>query len=89
MFASFVYNDTWFALLLVLHVSGAIIGLGSNPSFDPNKSWGKGQQAPLTAKYEAVLETNLKAQKDGSFFCAEGNGHIFIGKENYFISADG
>jgi len=31
MFASFVYNDTWFALLLVLHVSGAIIGLG--PSF--------------------------------------------------------
>src|SRR5438132_13165484 len=31
MFASFVFNDTWFTLLLVLHVSGAIIGLG--PSF--------------------------------------------------------
>jgi hypothetical protein len=23
------------------------------------------------------------------FICAEGNGHVAIGKENYFMSADG
>ena len=31
MLGAFVFNNTWFTILLVLHVSGAIIGLG--PSF--------------------------------------------------------
>src|SRR5215467_976943 len=31
MLATFVYNNTWFTILLVIHVFGAIMGLG--PSF--------------------------------------------------------
>jgi hypothetical protein len=40
-------------------------GLPGQPSFDASKPWGKGQQAPLTAEYEAILEANLKAQAEG------------------------
>ena len=29
-------------------------GLGGQPSFDQTKSWGKGQQAPLTPEYQAL-----------------------------------
>jgi hypothetical protein len=43
-------------------------GIPGQPSFDPNKSWGKGQEAPLTPEYQAVLEANLKAQREGGFF---------------------
>jgi hypothetical protein len=43
-------------------------GVAGQPSFDPNKSWGRGQEAPLTPEYQAVLEANLKAQAEGSFF---------------------
>jgi hypothetical protein len=43
-------------------------GVAGQPSFDPNKPWGKGQQAPLTPEYQAVLEANLQAQRDGGFF---------------------
>jgi hypothetical protein len=35
------------------------------PSFDPTKPWGKGQQAPLTPEYQEVLEANLKIQSEG------------------------
>jgi len=45
-----------------------VTGLAGQPSFDPNKSWGKGQQAPLTPEYQAVLEANLKSQREGGFF---------------------
>src|ERR1700733_10151035 len=40
-------------------------GIPGQPSFDPNKPWGKGQQAPLTPEYQAILEANLKSQADG------------------------
>jgi hypothetical protein len=43
-------------------------GVAGQPSFDPNKPWGKGQEAPLTPEYQAVLEANLQAQRDGGFF---------------------
>jgi len=46
----------------------AVPGLAGQPSFDPNKPWGKGQEAPLTAEYQAVLEANLKSQAEGKFF---------------------
>jgi hypothetical protein len=29
----------------------AVQGLRGQPSYDPTKSWGKGQQAPLTPEY--------------------------------------
>ena len=34
-----------------------VTGLAGQPSFDPNKSWGKGQEAPLTP--ESVSYTHL------------------------------
>jgi hypothetical protein len=43
-------------------------GVAGQPSFDPNKPWGKGQEAPLTPEYQAILEANLKSQAEGSFF---------------------
>jgi hypothetical protein len=39
-------------------------GRGGNP-WDPDKPMGLGQQAPLTAEYQAVFEASLKAQKAG------------------------
>ena len=43
----------------------SVPGLPGQPSFDASKPWGKGQQAPLTTEYEAILEANLKAQAEG------------------------
>jgi hypothetical protein len=43
-------------------------GLPGQPSFDASKPWGKGQEAPLTAEYQAILEENLKSQKEGGSF---------------------
>jgi hypothetical protein len=40
-------------------------GLAGQPSFDPSKPWGRGQDAPLTPEYEAILDANLKAQTQG------------------------
>jgi hypothetical protein len=44
----------------------SVPGLPGQPSFDASKPWGKGQQAPLTAEYEAILEANLKAQAEAA-----------------------
>jgi hypothetical protein len=35
------------------------------PSHDPTKPWGKGQEAPLTAEYQAVLEASVADQAEG------------------------
>jgi hypothetical protein len=40
-------------------------GLGGQPSFDQTKSWGLGQQAPLTAEYQKVLEDSIADQARG------------------------
>jgi hypothetical protein len=40
-------------------------GLGGQPSFDQTKPWGLGQQAPLTAEYQKVLEASLADQANG------------------------
>src|SRR5215470_18364489 len=40
-------------------------GVGGQQAFDPTKSWGRGQQAPLTAEYQAVLEASLADQANG------------------------
>jgi len=48
-------------------------GVRGQPSFDQTKSWGAGQQAPLTPEYRAVFEASLADQAKGG----EGNyvGH--------------
>src|SRR6202795_4717346 len=38
---------------------------GGQPSFDQTKPWGPGQQAPLTAEYQRVLEASLADQANG------------------------
>jgi len=43
---------------------------------------------PWTVTRGYVLNPDPKPQWN-EFICAEGNGHVFIGKDNYFISADG
>jgi hypothetical protein len=37
----------------------------SQPSFDPTKPWGRGQEAPLTPEYQAVFEASLADQANG------------------------
>ena len=40
-------------------------GVTGQPSYDPHKSDGRGQQAPLTAEYQAVFEASLADQAAG------------------------
>ena len=44
----------------------AVPGLPGQPSHDQTKAWGRGQQAPLTPEYQAVLEESI-ADQAGSF----------------------
>src|ERR1700680_3276947 len=38
---------------------------GGQPSFDQTRLWGRGQQAPLTAEYQKVLEDSIADQAAG------------------------
>jgi len=40
-------------------------GVAGQPSFDQTKPWGKGQQAPLTPEYQAVLDASIADQQRG------------------------
>ena len=40
-------------------------GIGGQPSFDQTKPWGLGQQAPLTAEYQKILEDSIADQAKG------------------------
>jgi len=42
-----------------------IRGLGGQGTFDQTKPWGPGQQAPLTAEYQKVLENSMAEQATG------------------------
>jgi hypothetical protein len=44
---------------------------GGQPAFDQTKSWGPGQQAPLTPEYQKVLEDSMADQANG------GEGNFF------------
>ncbi|HLH96314.1 MAG TPA: hypothetical protein VKW08_14465 [Xanthobacteraceae bacterium] len=39
--------------------------IGGPMRFDTNKPWGQGQQAPLTAEYQAIFQANLEDQAAG------------------------
>jgi hypothetical protein len=43
----------------------AVQGLPGQPSHDQTKSWGLGQQAPLTPEYQAILEASIADQAKG------------------------
>ncbi len=40
-------------------------GVDGQQAFDPTKPWGRGQQAPLTPEYQAVLDASLADQANG------------------------
>ena len=40
-------------------------GVSGQPGYDPSKPWGRGQQAPLTAEYQAKFEASLADQAAG------------------------
>ena len=40
-------------------------GIQGQPSFDPSKPWGRGQQAPLTPEYQIFFEASLADQAAG------------------------
>jgi hypothetical protein len=40
-------------------------GVTGQPSYDPHKSAGRGQQAPLTPEYQAIFEASLAEQAAG------------------------
>src|SRR5215212_8381161 len=40
-------------------------GVGGQAAFDPTRPWGLGQQAPLTAEYQALLEASIADQARG------------------------
>ena len=40
-------------------------GVAGQPSFDQTKPWGKGQGAPLTSEYKALLEASIADQAKG------------------------
>ena len=48
-----------------------IPGVTGQPAYDPTKSWGPGQQAPLTPEYQKVLEASMADQALGG----QGNWH--------------
>jgi hypothetical protein len=44
---------------------GIRLGVRGQPSFDPAKSWGRAQEAPLTPEYKAIHEASLADQANG------------------------
>jgi hypothetical protein len=43
----------------------AVSGLPGQPSHDQTKPWGRGQEAPLTPEYQAILEASIADQAQG------------------------
>ncbi|MEA2989527.1 MAG: hypothetical protein QOG83_2238 [Alphaproteobacteria bacterium] len=46
-------------------VRGRVAGVTGQPSYDPTKSQGRAQQAPLIPEYQAIFEANIKEQAAG------------------------
>src|SRR5215510_15663239 len=59
------FDDTKYPDLWGQWIGVRIPGVGGQPAFDPTKPWGRGQQAPLTPEYQAVLEASLADQAKG------------------------
>jgi hypothetical protein len=47
-------------------------GATGQPTYDPSKPEGRGQQAPLTPEYQAIFEANLADQDAGGFGTTQG-----------------
>ena len=63
--ASRAFDDAKYPDLSGQWIGARIPGVGGQPGFDPARPWGLGQQAPLTAEYQAVLEASIRDQENG------------------------
>jgi len=65
------FDDARYPDLSGQWVAVRVPGVRGQPAFDPTKSWGLGQQAPLTPEYQKVLEASIADQAIGG----QGNWH--------------
>ncbi len=63
--AAMAFDDAKYPDLTGQWVAVRIPGVKGQPAFDPTKSWGLGQEAPLTPEYLKVLEASLADQAKG------------------------
>jgi hypothetical protein len=65
MSAARAFDDAKYPDLSGQWIGARVPGVGGQPGFDPARPWGLGQQAPLTAEYQAVLEESVRDQANG------------------------
>jgi len=65
------FDDAQYPDLSGQWVAVRVPGVRGQPAFDPTKSWGLAQQAPLTPEYQKVLEASIADQARGG----QGNWH--------------
>ena len=63
--AARAFDDTKYPDLSGQWIGARVPGIGGQPGFDPLRPWGLGQQAPLTAEYQKVLEASILDQTNG------------------------
>jgi hypothetical protein len=69
--AAQAFDDAQYPDLSGQWVAVRVPGVRGQPAFDPTKSWGLGQHAPLTPEYQKVLEASIADQASGG----QGNWH--------------
>ncbi len=72
--AVFAFEDAQYPDLSGQWVAVRLAGVTGQPAFDPTRPWGRGQQAPLTPEYQAVLDKSLADLASG------GQGNWQTGK---------
>jgi hypothetical protein len=63
--AALAFDETKYPNLKGQWRRAPVAGLVGQPSYDPSKSEGLAQQAPLTPEYQAILEASIKDQAAG------------------------
>jgi hypothetical protein len=66
------FDDAQYPNLKGQWTRARVPGVGGQPSFDPTKTSGRGQQAPLTPEYQALFEANLVDQANGGYGLTHG-----------------
>ena len=77
--AAHAFDETKYPNLKGQWLRFIVPGLPGQPSFDQEKPWGYGQEAPLTAEAKAVLEASLADQVNGGQGNFTGAGCLAYG----------
>jgi hypothetical protein len=62
---AYAFDDAKYPNLRGQWTRAPVPGAVGQPAYDPSKPWGRGQQVPLTAEYQAIFEANLEDQAAG------------------------